>query len=60
MASYMRYDESTPSGADYSEIYYFDDANHIVDESLASKCVIRECKNDGTLVMETWGVVEHS
>ena len=47
--------EKTPNGGDYSEIVFFDDSNNIVDESYATKCVIRECKEDGTLICETWG-----
>lgn len=35
----------TPSGGDYSEICYIDD----------KRMVIRECKEDGTLIAETWG-----
>ena len=46
---------NTPPGGDYSEIYYFDSNFNIVDEENASKCIIRECKSDGTLVKETFG-----
>ena len=35
----------TPSGGDYSEICYIDN----------NRTVIRECKEDGTLIAETWG-----
>lgn len=35
----------TPSGGDYSEICYIDN----------NQMVIRECKEDGTLIAETWG-----
>lgn len=52
---YQKIEEKTPSGGDYSEIYYFDDDNNPIDEKQASKCVIRECKKDGELVNETWG-----
>ncbi len=45
----------TPNGGDYSVITYMDDAGNVVDESVATKCVIRECKNDGALVAETYG-----
>ena len=44
-----------PNGGDYSEIFYFDDSGNIVDESVATKCAIRECKTDGTLLNETFG-----
>ena len=46
---------NTPSGGDYSEIYYFDLDWSNVDEENASNCIIRECKSDGTLVKETFG-----
>ena len=52
---YQRIDEPTPSGGDYSEIYYLDEKNNNVDESEASRCVIRECKKNGELINETWG-----
>ena len=52
--THKRIDERTPSGGDYSEIYYLDKDNNVVDESAAVKCVIRECKADGTLVFETY------
>jgi len=58
MATYYRTDEPTPSGGDYSEIYFFDDKDNNVDETVATKCVIRECKANGDLIMETfagWG-----
>lgn len=54
----MRVYEPTPNGGDYSEIVYLDDNNNVVDENTATKCVIRECKNDGTLVAETFGTVD--
>ena len=55
MATHERHDGPTPSGGDYSEIYYFDDNNEAVDSSIATWCVIRECKNDGTLLNEIFG-----
>lgn len=48
-------EEKTPNGGDYSEIYYFDEENNIVDEKEASKCVIRECIANGEIINETWG-----
>ena len=48
----------TPAGGDYSEIFYLDDANNIVEPEEATHGVIRECKMDGTLVKEIWFVVE--
>ncbi|MBR2260038.1 MAG: hypothetical protein IJ899_22430 [Blautia sp.] len=46
----------TPAGGDYSEIFYLDDANNIVEPEEATHGAIRECKMDGTLVQETWFV----
>lgn len=45
----------TPSGGDYSEIYYLDDSNNAVEAEVATRCIIRECKEDGTLLNETFG-----
>ena len=47
----------TPSGGDYSEIVFFNDDGDVVEEKDATCCVIRECKDDGSIVNETWGVV---
>ncbi len=55
--TYRRTYEKTPSGGDYSEIYYLDNTGRIVDETEATMCVIRACKQDGTLVQETFGVI---
>ena len=57
MSSYERVNEPTPAGGDYSEINYLNDDNDVVDSSEAKKCVIRECKADGTLIMEHWEFV---
>lgn len=45
----------TPAGGDYSEIYYFDAAGNPAEADAAVRCVIRECKADGTLIAETFG-----
>ena len=58
MASTIRQDGETPNGGDYAEIIFFDDDGNVVDEKNATRCVIRECKADGTLICETWGVVQ--
>ena len=55
MASYERRNKKTPSGGDYSEIYYLDDDWQPVDSSEATLCMIRECKANGTLDCETLG-----
>lgn len=55
MASFERVEGKTPNGGDYSEIYYQDNDGNPVDESEATKFVLRECKSDGTLISETFG-----
>lgn len=57
MATYRRNNEKTPSGGTYSEIYFFDDDGNPADEKDATRCVIRECGKDGTLLNEIWGTV---
>ena len=57
MAKHKRIEGKTPNGGAYSEIYFFDNSGNIVDESKATKCVIRECKESGELIAETWGVL---
>lgn len=57
MATAQRIDEKTPSGGDYSEIVYLNDAGDIVDETLATNCIIRECTADGLLICETFGLI---
>ena len=51
-----RHEGPTPNGGDYSEIFYFDDDDNPVDKTQATRCVIRECLNDGTLVGEIHGL----
>lgn len=46
----------TPSGGDYSEIYYLDNDGNAVEAEIATRCMIRECKVDGTLLNEIYGV----
>lgn len=52
-----RVNEKTPNGGDYSEIFYLNDEQDVVEQKDATKCVIRECLNDGTLIQETWGTI---
>lgn len=52
---HKRIDGPTPSGGDYSEIFYFDGHGNEVDEKDATCCCIQECRKDGTLVMEIFG-----
>ena len=56
MISYEKYIGPTPNGGDYSEIFYYDDAGNPSDKEHATRCVIRECRNDGTLVGEINGL----
>ena len=53
--TYKKIMGKTPSGGDYSEIYYFDSDGNPSDEEKASRCIIRECKADGTLLNEIFG-----
>lgn len=57
MAKHKKINGETPNGGAYSEIYFFDNSGNIVDESKATKCAIRECKENGELIAETWGVL---
>lgn len=57
MAKHKKIMGETPNGGDYSEIYFFDNSDNIVDEAEAVKCVIRECAENGDLIAETWGIV---
>ena len=59
MAKYEKVIGETPNGGAYSEIYYFDAEGNNVDESKATRCVIRECTESGTLIAETWGTIEN-
>lgn len=40
--SYKRVEGRTPSGGDYSEIYYFDSEGNETEEENALRCIIRE------------------
>lgn len=57
MTSYEKIEEKTPSGGDYSEIYYMDKDGNPTDKEDAVTCIIRECKSDGTLLNEIHGMV---
>ena len=54
MATYKRINEKTTNGGDYSEIFYLNDKNDPADETVATHFIIRECKNNGELVSETF------
>jgi hypothetical protein len=49
-----RKDGPTPNGGDYSEIFYFDNDGNSVDKAVATRAIVRECKNDGTVVNEVY------
>ena len=55
MAKLKKNIEKTPSGGDYSEIIFLNDKHEVVDETIATLCVIRECTNEGRLLKEIWG-----
>ena len=55
MATHERSDGPTPSGGDYSEIFYYDRNNKPCEPEDAHHCIIRECESDGTLIQETFG-----
>lgn len=57
MATTQRIDEKTTSGGDYSEIVYLNGAGDVVDETLATNCIIRECTADGLLICGTFGLI---
>lgn len=42
----------TEFGGDYREIYYFTDQMMPCEKEVATKAILRECKEDGTLVNE--------
>lgn len=49
-----RYDKKTPSGGDYSEIFYLDENGKTADKSVATRAVIYECMADGTAINRTF------
>jgi len=59
MEGVNRKEGPTPHGGDYVEIAYLDVAGRRTDERRACRYVIQECKEDGRLVYETWGVLQH-
>lgn len=56
--TYKRVEEKTPSGGDYSEIHYLDKFGNPTDEENAVRCIVRECRSDGKLVSETFGLLK--
>ncbi|MCC8152957.1 MAG: hypothetical protein LIP01_01310 [Tannerellaceae bacterium] len=53
-----RIDGPTPSGGDYSEIYYQDAAGNPIDKEKAVTAIIRECSVDGELINETFASLD--
>jgi len=53
-----RRDRPTPSGGDYSEVFYFDDNGNNVDKTVATKAVIKECREDGTVINEIFANIK--
>ena len=53
-----RSDEKTPSGGDYSIIWYLNDNWEPVDKAEATKAEICEYMSDGTMIMSTIGYFE--
>lgn len=51
--TYERLNEKTPNGGDYSEVFYLDEDGKPADKEVAVTAVVRECMNDGSLIMET-------
>ena len=56
---YKRIDGKTPMGGDYSEIWYLDEQGEVVEEERATKCIVRECLEDGTVIASTRGNIRH-
>ena len=48
----------TKFGGDYCEIYYFTDEMMPCEKEKATRSILRECKEDGTLVNEQILVLE--
>ena len=44
--------KKTELGADYTEYYYFDRNMMPCEKEIATRAILRECKEDGTLVNE--------
>lgn len=53
--SYERVELHLSSGVDYIEYFYFDDNDNPMVAAKATKCLIRECSADGTVLRELWG-----
>lgn len=56
----VRYDEKTPSGADYFEMFYCDDDGNEKDRDEATMVIITEFRKDGSIMNKTWGYLENN
>jgi hypothetical protein len=56
--TYKRVDGKTPAGGDYAEIHYIDRFGNPTEEGNAVKCIVREHKDDGRLLNETFSIYE--
>ncbi|MBP3209503.1 MAG: hypothetical protein J6M64_06335 [Oscillospiraceae bacterium] len=59
MATHERVNEKTPSGGDYSEIFYLNEKHDLVEPENATECIINEYLADGTLIHTTYGVMNN-
>lgn len=50
----------TPHGGDYTIAVFLDDEGNEVDKEVATRAVISECKDDGTVVFEEFGEIRHT
>ena len=49
---FERIDGKTPLGGDYREYYYFTDMMFPCDKEVATRAIVRECKEGGALINE--------
>lgn len=59
MITTERINKPTPSGGAYSEIWYFDSDDNVVDRKEAVTFIVRECDKDGTLIRSTRGFINN-
>lgn len=58
MDGMMRIDKKTPSGGDYSIMYYLDDDGNEVPKEKATNAIINEYKKNGDLINSTYGIIK--
>lgn len=59
MITTKRINKPTPAGGAYSEIWYFDSNENVVDKENAVTFIVRECAEDGTLIRSTRGFINN-